>query len=159
TWRDLNAVFLDTIGAAMSFYIIFDAIVMLIVAVIISNTLLMAVFERIREIGILASLGMKRGQIMRMMLFEASIIALAGIAVGIVLGLLGVYFLTQNGFVMGEMAAAAGNMPISNVVYARFVPDTFAWLALWTFIVALVASLYPAWFAARLEPVRALHTS
>ncbi len=159
TWRDLNAFFLETIGAAMSFYVLIDGIVMLIVAVIISNTLLMAVFERIREIGILASLGMKRGQIMRMMLFEASIIALIGIAAGIVLGLLGVYFLTQNGFVMGEMAAAAGNMPISNVVYARFVPDTFAWLALWTFIVALVASLYPAWFAARLEPVRALHSS
>ncbi|HHW88229.1 MAG TPA: ABC transporter permease [Chloroflexi bacterium] len=159
TWRQLNAFFLDTIGAAMSFYILFDGIVMLIVAVIISNTLLMAVFERIREIGILASLGMKRGQIMRMMLYEASIITLAGIVVGIILGLLGVYFLTQNGFVMGEMAAAAGNMPISNVVYARFVPDTFAWLAVWTFIVALVASLYPAWFAARLEPVTALRNS
>ncbi|HAJ35025.1 MAG TPA: ABC transporter permease, partial [Chloroflexi bacterium] len=98
-------------------------------------------------------------QIMRMMLYEASIITLAGIVVGIILGLLGVYFLTQNGFVMGEMAAAAGNMPISNVVYARFVPDTFAWLAVWTFIVALVASLYPAWFAARLEPVTALRNS
>lgn len=159
TWRELNAFFLETIGAAMSFYILFDGIVMLIVAVIVSNTLLMAVFERIREIGILASLGMKRGQIMRMMLFEASIVALAGIVVGVILGLLGVYLLTQNGFVMGEMAAAAGNMPISNVVYARFVPDTFAWLALWTFVVALVASLYPAWFAARLEPVKALHSS
>lgn len=159
TWRSLNAVFLETIGAAMGFYILFDAIVMLIVAVIISNTLLMAVFERIREIGILASLGMKRGQIMRMMLFEASIIALAGIGVGMLLGLLGVYLLTQNGFVMGEMAAAAGNIPLSNIVYARFVPDTFAWLAVWTLIVALVASLYPAWFAARLEPVQALHTS
>lgn len=159
TWRELNAFFLETLNAALSFYVIFDGIVMLIVAVIVSNTLLMAVFERIREIGILASLGMKRGQVMRMMLYEASIVSLAGIAVGVVLGLLGVYILTQNGFVMGEMAAAAGNMPISNVVYARFVPDTFAWLALWTFIVALVASLYPAWFAARLEPVKALHSS
>ncbi|MFO7634908.1 MAG: FtsX-like permease family protein [Caldilinea sp.] len=159
TWRDLNAFFLESIGAAMSFYILFDGTVMLIVAVIISNTLLMAVFERIREIGILASLGMKRGQIMRMMLFEAAIVALAGIVVGVILGLLGVAFMTQNGFVMGEMAAAAGNMPISNVVYARFVPDTFAWLAVWTFIIALLASLYPAWFAARLEPVKALHTN
>jgi putative ABC transport system permease protein len=159
TWRDLNALFLETIGAAMSFYVIFDGIVMLIVAVIVSNTLLMAVFERIREIGILASLGMKRGQIMRMMLFEASIVALPGIVVGIVLGLLGVYALTQNGFVMGEMAAAAEAIPLSNVVYARFVPDTFAWLALWTFVIALLASLYPAWFAARLEPVKALHSS
>jgi ABC-type lipoprotein release transport system permease subunit len=45
------------------------------------------------------------------------------------------------------------------VLYARFVPVTFAWLALWTLVIALLASLYPAWFAARLEPVDALHSS
>jgi ABC-type lipoprotein release transport system permease subunit len=159
TWREMNAPFLETMGAAMSFYMILDAIVMLIVAVIIANTLLMAVFERIREMGILAALGLKRGQIMQMMIFEASIIALAGVAVGLVLGLGGVAALTQNGFVMGEMAGATETIPMSAVIYARFDPETFAWLAVWTFVIAIVASLYPAWFAARLEPVQALHTS
>lgn len=159
TWRDLNAFFIQTMDTAMSFYMFLDAIVMLIVAVIIANTLLMAVFERIREMGILAALGMKRRQIMQMMLFEASIIALAGIVVGVILGLLGVAFLTQNGFVMGEMAGVASTIPMSAVLYARFDPVTFAWLTLWTFIIALAASLYPAWFAAHLEPVEALHTN
>lgn len=158
TWRDMNAFIIQSMDAAFSFYIILDAIVMLIVAVIITNTLLMAVFERVRELGILAALGMKRLQILQMILFEATIIALAGIAVGVVLGLLGVAFLTQNGFVLGEMASAAGNLPMSNVIYARFAPDLFTWLAVWTFLIALLASLYPAWFAAQLEPVRALHT-
>ncbi len=82
TWRELNAFFLETMDTAMSFYMILDGIVMLIVAVIIANTLLMAVFERIREMGILAALGMKRRQVMQMMIFEASIIALAGVVVG-----------------------------------------------------------------------------
>jgi len=159
TWRELNAFFIQTMDTAMSFYMFLDAIVMLIVAVIIANTLLMAVFERIREMGILAALGMKRRQVMQMMIFEASIIALAGVIVGVILGLLGVAFLTQNGFVMGEMAGVASTIPMSAVLYARFAPATFAWLAVWTFIIALVASLYPAWFAARLEPVEALHTN
>ena len=159
TWRELNAVFIDTIDLAMSFYIVLDAIVMLIVAVIIANTLLMAVFERIREIGILAALGMKRGQILQMMLFEAGTIALIGIAFGLVLGLGGVALLTQNGFVMGEMAGSTDTIPLSGVVYAKFVPQTFTWLAIWTFLIAILASLYPAWFAARLEPAKALHTS
>jgi len=158
TWRDMNAFIIQSMDTAFSFYMILDAIVMLIVAVIIANTLLMAVFERVRELGILAALGMKRLQILQMILFEAAIIALAGIAVGVVLGLLGVTFLTQNGFVLGEMATTAGNLPMSNVIYARFAPDLFTWLAVWTFLIALLASLYPAWFAARLEPVRALHT-
>ena len=159
TWRELNAFFIQTMDTAMSFYMFLDVIVMLIVAVIIANTLLMAVFERIREMGILAALGMKRRQVMQMMIFEASIIALAGVVVGAILGLLGVAFLTQNGFVMGEMAGVANTIPMSAVLYASFDLVTFAWLALWTFIIALLASLYPAWFAARLEPVEALHTN
>ena len=67
------------------FYVILYGIVMLIVAVIIANTLLMAVFERIREMGILAALGMKGRQIMLMILLEAAILGLVGIVVGIVL--------------------------------------------------------------------------
>lgn len=159
TWRELNSVFLETMGTAMSFYWILDGIVMLIVAVIIANTLLMAVFERIREMGILAALGMKRRQVMQMMIFEASIISLAGIVVGLLLGLGAVALLTQNGFVMGEMAGSTPTIPFSAVVYAKFAPETFAWLTVWTFIIAILASLYPAWFAARLEPVTALHAS
>jgi ABC-type lipoprotein release transport system permease subunit len=159
TWRDLNAYLLETMGTAMSFYVIIDAIIMLIVAVIVANTLLMAVFERIREMGILAALGMKRRQITQMMIFEAAIIALAGVVLGGLLGSLAVLYLTQNGFFYGDNAAVVGNMAVSAVLYARFEPVTFTWLAVWTLIIALLASLYPAWFAARLEPVDALHSS
>ncbi len=52
---------------------------MLVVAVVIANTLLMSVFERIREMGILASLGMKGRQIMTMILIEAVILGVIGI--------------------------------------------------------------------------------
>lgn len=158
TWRTLNQVFLETMSTAMSFYTILDAIVMLIVAVIIANTLLMAVFERIREMGILAALGMKGGQIMQMFLFEATILGLGGIIVGVILGSGAVAYLATVGLSLGDAAAAASNIALRSTIYARFVPGTFAILALWTLIITLLASLYPAWFAARLEPVTALHS-
>ncbi len=157
TWRTLNQLFLQTMQTAMSFYTILDAIVMLIVAVIIANTLLMAVFERIREMGILAALGMKGRQIMQMFLFEAAILGLAGIGLGVVIGSVGVLWLANVGIPIGEAAATTSNIALGGVMHARFVPTTFAWLALWTFIITLLASIYPAWFAARLEPVQALH--
>jgi ABC-type lipoprotein release transport system permease subunit len=159
TWEELNQLYLVAIETALSFYVFLDAIVMLIGAVIVANTLLMAVFERTREIGILAALGMKRRQIMGMMLLEALILALAGVIVGVALGLGLVAYLSVNGIPLGDMGSAASNIALGSEMRARFVPVTFAWLAFWTLTIAVVASLYPAWFAARLEPVQALHAS
>jgi ABC-type lipoprotein release transport system permease subunit len=159
TWEDLHALFIQTIETGMSFYVLIDGIVMLIVAVIIANTLLMAVFERIREMGILAALGMKRRQIMLMFLLEATILGLAGIVVGIVIGSAGVAYLATAGIYIGEMAATTGtSIALGSTLHARFVPGTFASLSGWTLVVILLASLDPALFAARLEPVEALHT-
>ena len=157
TWRDLNSLLLQTVETGMSFYVLLDGIVMLIVAVIIANTLLMAVFERIREMGILAALGMKGRQILLMFLLEAATLGLAGIVIGIVLGLAGVVYLATVGIYIGEMAASTGNnMALGTTMYARFVPGTTASLSIWTLVIILLASLYPGWFAARLEPVEAL---
>ena len=158
TWRDLNAILLQTMTTGMSFYIILDAIVMLIVAVLIANTLLMAVFERIREMGILAALGMKGSQIRTMFLLEATILGLVGIAVGLGIGCAGVAYLATAGIPVGDMGKAADGIALGTVLYARFVPGTFAALSGATLIVILLASLYPAWFAARLEPVDALRS-
>ncbi|RME46369.1 MAG: ABC transporter permease [Caldilineae bacterium] len=157
TWEELNEVFLQTLQAAIGFYVILDGIVMLIVAVIIANTLLMSVFERVREMGILAALGMKGRQILLMFLVEAFILGLVGVVFGFGLGSLGVSYLSTVGYPVGEeIASAAGNIPIGSVMYAHFATGTFLSLALWTLIFTLGASLYPAWFAARLEPVEAL---
>jgi ABC-type lipoprotein release transport system permease subunit len=156
TWEDLNGVFLQTLRAGMNFYVLLDLIVILIVAVIIANTLLMSVFERMREMGILSSLGMKGRQIMLMFILEAAILGLAGIAVGVVLGSLGVAALARKGIDIGEAASAAGGLALGSSMRAQFDPVTFAWLAAGTFVIILLASLYPAWIAAHREPVEAL---
>jgi ABC-type lipoprotein release transport system permease subunit len=158
TWEDLNAVLLQAVETGMAFYALLDAIVILVVAVVIANTLLMAVFERIREMGILAALGMKGRQIMLMFLLEAAALGLLGIAIGIVLGCIGVAYLSSNGIEIGEVASAAGNIALSTTMRARFDPGTIISLSFWTLIIILLASLYPAWFAARREPVEALHS-
>jgi ABC-type lipoprotein release transport system permease subunit len=159
TWSDLNKFFVETIGTAMSFYVILDLIVILIVAVIIVNTLLMSVFERVREMGILSALGMKGGQIRLMFLLEAATLAISGIAVGIVIGAVSVWYLATTGIPIGDkMAAVAGsNFALSATMYGRFEPTSFINLSLATLIVVVLASLYPAFYASRLEPIKALH--
>lgn len=159
TWSDLNKVFIDLMQTATSFYVILDFIVILIVAVIIVNTLLMSVFERVREMGILAALGMKGGQIRWMFLLEAATLGAIGIAVGLVLGAAGVAYLATTGIPIGDkMAAVAGsNFALRSTMFGRFDASSFISLSLATLIVVLLASLYPAWYAARLEPIDALH--
>lgn len=159
TWKDLNSILLEAMETGMSFYYIMYGIVILIVAVIIANTLLMAVFERTREMGILAALGMKGRQIMVMFLFEAAILALVGILIGIVLGSLGVAYLANVGIYIGPAASqAVEGIVFGTTMTGKFVPGEVISLSLWMLGIILLVSLYPAWYAARLEPVKALHT-
>ncbi len=159
TWQDLNSILLETVEMAMGFYYIIYFIVILVVAVLIANTLLVSVFERTREMGILAALVMKGRQLMLMFLFEATILALAGIAFGQVLGFAVVAYMGQVGISFSEDAmASVEGVAYGSTMYAEFAPDQAVILAVFMFVVVTLVSLYPAWYAARLDPIKALHT-
>ncbi len=123
TWEDLNAILLTLMDQAGGFYYLLYIIVILVVAVLIANTLLMSVFERTREMGILASLGMKGRQIMLMVLFEAVILALLGVAAGLVLGAGVVAYLARVGieFSADAMGSVEG-MALGSTMYPAFAP-------------------------------------
>ena len=160
TWEDMHAFLLVTLQSVMGFYYLMYGIVMLVVAVIITNTLLMGVFERTQEIGILAALGMKKRQIMSMILLEASVLALAGILFGIILGSAIVAYLSVTGIHIGESIAgvAGADLALGTTLYTNFVPGEVFGLSFALLAIILLASLYPARFASRLEPVKALHS-
>lgn len=156
-WRELNEFILTTMETGTAVYNILYAIIFLVVAVIIANTLLMAVFERTREIGILAALGMKGRQIMTMFLFEATILGLIGSLFGIILGAVAVYYFSINGIYFGDLGDVTGPMAFGDSLYTTLVPANLFLMAFWMLVVIVTVSLYPAWYAARLEPIEALH--
>jgi len=158
TWNELNQVLLGAVETSAGMLALMYMIVLAVVAVVVVNTLLMAVFERTREMGILASLGMKGRQILMMFLFEASVLGLVGMFFGIVLGSLGVLYLANVGWNMEELAATAATAEIGygSTIYAKFDFHDILSLSLVSLGITLLGSLYPAWLAARLEPVEAL---
>jgi ABC-type lipoprotein release transport system permease subunit len=157
TWRDLNQVILQAVEMSMSITYLMYLIVLAVVAVVIANTLLMSVFERVREMGILAALGMKGRQILAMFMLEAGTLGLIGVILGVLLGSLGVLYLATVGLHIGEMASVAtAEIAYGEVIYGEFAPGATLGLSVAAMVIILLASLYPAWFAARLEPIDAL---
>lgn len=153
-WQELNKLILQTEEMANSYFVILYLIVLAVTATVIINTLVMAVFERTREIGILSALGMKSWRIMAMFFAESSLLAIGGIIIGLILGGLAIWYASTAGFYIGNMGMSGVIM--GNRIYAYLTLKDTIQLTVLAFIVTLLASLYPALMAARMEPVDAL---
>jgi ABC-type lipoprotein release transport system permease subunit len=134
--------------------IVLYLIVLGVTATVIVNTLVMAVFERTREIGILSAIGMRQRRIMAMFFAESGLLGVGGIALGLGIGGLLVVYATKQGFYIGNMGVTG--MMLGERIYAYLTVQDTLTLTVVAFIVTLLAALYPAWLAARLEPVEAL---
>jgi ABC-type lipoprotein release transport system permease subunit len=147
TWREQNVFITQFEDYANAFFIILYLIVLGITATVVTNTLVMAVFERTREIGILAAIGMKGRGIMAQFLAEAALLLIIG-------GALVAYF-TVYGIYIGDYGITG--VLFEDRIYAHLTVENTINLAIVTYVITLIASLYPARLAARLEPVEALH--
>ena len=156
TWEQMNELIVQFEQFAGAYMSLIYLIILAITATVIINTLIMSVYERTREIGILAAIGMKGSRIMAMFFAESSLLAVGGILMGLAIGGVMVYFATNTGFFVGNMGITG--MLIGERIYASLTLSDTITLTILTFIVALLAALYPAWLAARMEPVEALHT-
>ncbi len=143
---------------------LFGLIILLIAGVGILNLMLMAVFERTREIGVLAAMGLKRWETMALFLMEGVLIGLLGALAGTLLGgaisayfgRVGLDFMALYGGVdVGEFGELIGLM--GDRIYFRIGIDVLVNRALTVAIIAALASLYPAWQASKREPAEALH--
>jgi len=107
SWKVLTKDYLSALEADKGGSAIILFLVFLIAAVGISNTMLMAMYERTRELGMMRSLGMKDSHILLSFLFEAGGIGLVGAVLGLVLGALGNLYMVNIGidfgFVMRDM--------------------------------------------------------
>ena len=146
-------VFLGSIGAVSLF----------VAAVGITNTMFVSVMERTREIGILKALGYRPRQIMAMFLSEASLSGVVGGVGGTILGyvlsfILGGSLSMFGGFGMGggPPGQASSASASSTTFTPVFTPELIAFSLLFPIGIAILAGLYPAWRASRMNAVVAL---
>jgi putative ABC transport system permease protein len=134
----------------------FYLIVLGITATVIINTLIMSVFERTREIGILAAMGMRGSRIMAMFFAESSLLAVGGIAMGVALGSLLSAYVQHYGFFIGDFGISG--ILIGERIYTYLTLNDVVILTIMALVITLLAALYPALVAANMEPVEALHS-
>jgi ABC-type lipoprotein release transport system permease subunit len=154
TWKDLNSLFVEWEAMAQSYIGIFYMIILAISASVIINTLIMSVYERTREIGVLSAIGMRGGRILMLFLAESSMLAVGGVIMGLIIGVLGTLYFNVNGFYVGNMGLSG--IAITDTVYAKLTVDNLINLTIMTFVVTMLAGLYPAVMASRMQPVEAL---
>jgi ABC-type lipoprotein release transport system permease subunit len=146
---------LNTKGGIMN---IFGVIIMIIAAIGILNLLLMAVFERTREIGVLGALGLKPRQISTLFILEGALMALVGVAFGVALGILMNGALGSVGIDYSKFSGLSSYTAlISGRVYPTLGLDNLLQRGLTVIIIATLAAFYPAREAAQSEPAKALH--
>jgi ABC-type lipoprotein release transport system permease subunit len=154
TWRDANQLMVMLEEYSNSYLTVLYLIVLGITVTVIVNTLIMAVFERTREIGILASMGMKSGRIMAMFFAESTLLAIGGIIIGLILGGMLVYYFATVGLYVGDFGITGALF--RDRIYAYPTLGDSINLSITALVVTLLAALYPAWLAAHVEPVEAL---
>lgn len=133
-------------------------IIYLAVAILILNAMLMASYERIREIGVLKALGVGPGQIFGLITIEAGLQAVVAIGIGLALGVPSLWWLAEKGIDMGTLGGISMmGIALQPIMYAEVGPGTFAGPVGTLVVMTFLAALVPATKAARIDPVEALH--
>ena len=159
TWQELlpfQTAYLRILDGFMWFWFL---IVFVAMGFGIVNTTLMAVFERMREFGLMKALGMKPGWILREVLVESFLILICGMFIGNFMGFLSIYALSGTGIDLSALAAGAEYAGMTRIIYPAVAIKDVIVSNLTVLLLGLLVSLYPAIKASRFTPVQALaHT-
>jgi ABC-type lipoprotein release transport system permease subunit len=137
---------------------IFSVIIIMIAGIGILNLLLMAVYERTREIGLLGAMGLKPRQIAALFILEGTMIGVVGAVAGVVLGLIINGTLGRVGMDFSSYANMTDYMAlISGKIYPTLGLDRALWRVVTVIVICTLAAWIPAREAAHREPAEALH--
>ncbi|MEL7187463.1 MAG: FtsX-like permease family protein [Pseudomonadota bacterium] len=154
-WTDVDT-YLGTMLAVMDgFVLVWVVIIFLALSFGLVNTLVMAVFERIREIGLMLALGMQPRAILGQIVIESMLLLSIGLAIGNLLAWLTVIPL-DGGIDLSAVGEGMEMMGVSSTLYPRLYVSDMILATVVVLILGFLASLSPAWRASRYEPVEAI---
>lgn len=157
-WRELMpevSVAEESIDVSM---IVFIIVILVGLSLAIINTMLMAVLERVKEIGMLMAIGMNRKRVFNMILLETIFLTITGMVVGIVIAsLLSLYF-GKTGIDISMGSEVYESMGYASIIYPVLSTKIIIEVAVMVVIASILSAIYPAWKALKLKPADAIRS-
>ena len=154
-WTELDT-YLGTMLKVMDgFVLVWVIVIFLALSFGLVNTLVMAVFERVREIGLMLALGMKPGDILGQILIESMLLLVIGLGIGNLLAWLTIKPL-EGGIDLSIVAEGMEMFGAASVLYPQLRLEDVVLANVVVLILGFLASLSPAWRASRYEPIEAI---
>ena len=154
-WYELDR-YLGTMLRVMDgFVLVWVVVIFLALSFGLVNTLVMAVFERIREIGLMLALGMKPSSILGQIIIESMLLLVIGLAIGNLLAVASIEPL-KSGIDISILAEGMEMMGAASVLYPQLRTEDVILANVVVLLLGFFASLSPAWRASRLQPIEAI---
>jgi putative ABC transport system permease protein len=158
SWKTLAPELGLMTDTTLQFLYIFLVIVLLALAFGTTNTMLMGVMERVRELGVIIALGMRHRMIFLMIVLETIFLALVGGVIGIGLSIGTIAVLGRTGIDLSIVSRGLAALDTSEVLHPALPAIAYPLMALFVTLTAVIAALYPGMRAIRLDPVKAIRT-
>lgn len=136
--------------------LIYLSVIMLALIFGIINTMLMAVLERMRELGMLMAIGMNKTKVFIMVMIETFLLTIVGVPIGLFFGFLTIQLLGRYGINLSAYSESLKQYGISKIIYFDILSKVYWQVPVVVFFTAIIASIYPAIKAISLKPVEAL---
>ena len=159
TWMDLNRQLFDALRVEKNMMFFLLIFIVLVAAFGITNTLIIVVVQKTKEIGLLKAVGFSSGSVMRVFLWQGLIQGVFGTAFGIILGFIMLHY--RNVIMRALSAGLNFELFPKELYHLSEIPahiaaaDVFL-VAVLSILICTLAGLLPAWRAARLDPAQAL---
>jgi len=157
-WKEIDPL-VGMLSDFMAMYLyMFVGIILLALGFGIVNTMLMTILERTRELGMLTAIGMNKRRVFMMIMLESVYLSLTGAACGMILGYLMTLYSSYTGINLSVFAEGFEQIGYSAIIYPYLDFDYFINLTIMVIFIGILASIYPARKALKLNPSEAIRS-
>lgn len=155
-WKEIDPSLNMMIQSMDTFAWFFIIIILIALAFGIINTMIMVVMERTRELGMLMAIGMNKRRVFSMILWETIFLSSVGAITGLIFSALVIGYFGRVGLDLSLFGKGMNSLGFDTIIYTKSSIEFYLSVAFLVFITAIIASIFPARQALKLQPAEAV---